>query len=241
MPPVNPMRWWVTMCWYMALVGCVMFAAPFAFDIDMMNGGGALIMLGILLALTGLISALVVGSQANQCDALFQGENLLVHWKYDPAEWARYAEAELEDETSGKGALLAVVAFISLLIGGIFVVADPENGPIVIGVLFGVVVLCAVVAHLTTRARYRRNRESVGEAYVGREGAYLHGEFHAWTSAGASLRGVGIRDGSPSELVIEYTVPGRHGGHTATVRIPIPAGQEDDAARVAEELATAVE
>ncbi|NLI79442.1 MAG: hypothetical protein GX442_23725 [Candidatus Riflebacteria bacterium] len=76
----NPLWFWVNFCRGMGAVGAVLLALPFAIDLDMGHGGGASLMVGLMLLLTGLISAAVLARKARQADRILRPADVLAHW-----------------------------------------------------------------------------------------------------------------------------------------------------------------
>lgn len=76
----NPLWFWVHFCRGMGAVGAALLALPFAIDLDMGGGGGASLMVGLMLLLTGLISAAVLARKARQADRILRPEEVLAHW-----------------------------------------------------------------------------------------------------------------------------------------------------------------
>jgi hypothetical protein len=81
-------------CWIGALIGAMIFLYPIVFPISTYGLGYALIFVGIIIFLTGLISGLVFKRVANRLDEMLSGEGLLAYWTYSADEWSRYTEAE---------------------------------------------------------------------------------------------------------------------------------------------------
>ena len=76
----NPLWLWVHFCRGMGAVGAALLALPFAIDLDMGRGGGASLMIGLVLLLTGLISAAVLARKARQADRILRPEEVLARW-----------------------------------------------------------------------------------------------------------------------------------------------------------------
>lgn len=229
---INPRRRWVRVGGLTALAGAAMVALPFLREIDMMRGGGALIVVGAVLGLTGLICALVFRRDAAKLDALAAGRGLLASWKLPPDVWDRYSEKEFAEESAVKKMLATVVTGFAAVIGGVFWAADPEPGVWVAAILAAVCALVWILALAVPRLRRRALRTSGAEALVGFDGVYLNGEFHCWTSFGSKLVGVALRDGDPPALVFDYMILQRTGPICHTVRVPVPAGERPTAAAV---------
>ena len=161
---------------------------------------------------------------------------MIAHWTYAPDEWKKYTEEEYLREKSDKMGLFYVLVFFCVLIGGgIFLVADDkEAAGIVLAGLFGLIVFTRLLIYLTIKKTYDDNRKYLGEVYISRRGVYLNKSFHSWNFL-SRLENARI-DEKPKILKIEYSALSRQGKDYAYVRVPIPAGKEDEAKKVLAEL-----
>jgi hypothetical protein len=175
--------------------------------------------------------------RARLLDRILSGTDLLVVWRYQPDEWARYATAEHLRERAEKRALFIVIAVISLVVAVGFLVMDPDSGRFVAAVLFGVVLLCALAAVLSTRAAHRRNLRRVGEALIAPGGLYLNRVLHTWSGAGERLESVSLEDGDAAFVQFVYSARGKGQRQEASVRVPVPRGQEQAARWLVDQFA----
>lgn len=214
----------------------MMMGLPFAIDMDMMNGGFALIFISFFVMLMGIITSVIYFVRAKTLDKLLSGQELLAYWIYNPQEWQRYTEKEFEISKFEKVPLLILVSVISLIIGGIFAIADPEAGLVVFIVMLGLIALLSGIVFVVPRLRHKHNQNSLGYAYIGTKGLYLNGYFHNWNMLGASLDSVSIIMDEIPMLEILYSFPTRTGRQEETVRIPIPQGQMAMAERIVRQI-----
>ena len=83
------------------LVGIIIIFIPSITGMDGFDGGFALSVGGGLVAVTGIITAIIYARLANAVDHILQNKNVLAHWTYSPQEWRQYTEKEhLEDAAS---------------------------------------------------------------------------------------------------------------------------------------------
>lgn len=229
-----------------ALVVTVIFTAgmflPALLDADMMQWGFAAAVFSGFFAMVGLITAIIYRRQAKQLAALFAGANLLAVWALEPAQWRAAVEADWQEEKQNKRMLWYLVLGWCLLIGIGFLIYDVEAGSIVLLVLLVVSGLCGVAAVLGPRRRRRLQLESKGTAWIGLRGVYCGGIFHDWSMPGSSLRSVEASEGEDGRKTLEltYDFPTRAGFQTETARVPVPPEREQDALRVAAQLAATI-
>lgn len=198
---------------------------------DGMNGGFAISFLSLVAAITTLIVAIMYQGRASALGRIFKGENLLAHWKYDPVEWQAYAEKEYVTEKRDKRNLFYLVAVISLVVGVGFTIAHPDAGWVVLGMLGGLVVFIAILVLFSTRYNYWMNKKYLGEAYITPDGVYLNRQLHLWRGWGASLDAFSYNE-EDKFLAFQYSTPNRTGRADYTVRVPVPAGKEQEARQI---------
>jgi len=233
LPTLNNPQKTVAFSW-LAVSGfaLMMMGLPFAIDMDMMNGGFALIFISFFVMLMGIITSVIYFVRAKTLDKLLSGQELLAYWTYNPQEWQRYTEKEFEISKFEKVPLLILVSVICLIIGGIFAIADPEAGLVVFIVMLGLITLLSGIVFVVPRLRHQHNQNSLGYAYIGTKGLYLNGYFHNWNMLGASLDSAAILMDEIPMLEINYSFPTRTGRQEETVRVPIPQGQLAMAERI---------
>lgn len=205
-------------------------------DIDIASGGGALVMLGLMVGLIGLVVAVMHFGRARTWERVV-GRDLLVCWRYGREEWLRWAEAEHEETSSGKFGLFVLVAVFALLGGGAVFIADPEAGGVVFMVMLGLIAVIGVVAFVSVRSAHARNLARVGEAFVSPLGVLLNGQLHSWSGFGARLDDIEVREGPTMVLAFQYSFPARRGRQSDVVRVPVPSGQEAVARGLVNQLA----
>jgi len=65
------------------ILGVAACVAPWVFDISVEDGGGALVAIGGMIALIGLMSSRVFFNRARELKAMASGEGILGRWTYD--------------------------------------------------------------------------------------------------------------------------------------------------------------
>ncbi len=204
----------------------------------MMNGGGAMIMVGILFAITGPIVAMLYYHRARVFDQLMDENKLLAHFKYHQIEWQRFAEDEKKFRSGEQRGMQFIVLFFSVIFGGLFWYFDPESGWVVALVLFFVNLLIMGVVFLNNRSYERLANEPDVECRVGANGCLLNNQLHVWVGWGARFEGARTNMGNINILEIVYSTPNRYSRQYYTIRIPIPTGLEKTADEVVKKLSS---
>lgn len=201
---------------------------------DGFNGGFAISFMSILIAVAGVTGFILYTVMARAVDSALSGENLLAHWKYTPAEWAEYTEKENVENSGAKKGLFIVLLVVSAIVGAGLYIFDPENGRIVLVGLAAVDAFIGIIVYLSVKADYRNNRNNLGEAYLTLNSVYLNHRIHLWKGIGTRLEAAEMETDYRHQprLKFVYSAMARHGRDHFTVRIPIPAGEEETAKRV---------
>jgi hypothetical protein len=229
--PYNPQRRTAVICWILTALFIFAIFAPSIFGMDGFNGGFAISFISIVAAITTLIVAIMYQGRAGALGRIFKGENLLAHWKYDPVEWQSYAEKEYATAKREKWNLFLLVAVICLIVGIGFTIFHPDGGWVVLCVLGGLLLLIIFVIVTTTRYDYWMNKKYLGEAYIARDGVYLNRQLHLFRGWGASLDDVSYNE-EEKFLAFQYSTPNNTGRADYTLRVPVPAGKEQEARRI---------
>jgi|WetSurMetagenome_2_1015567.scaffolds.fasta_scaffold41433_3 hypothetical protein len=235
--PKNPEMRNVIIGLGISLFGVIVFLLPIATDMDGMNGGYALMFMAIALIVpAGIITAILYGIRAFTLQKILSGKDLIAHWTYAPEEWKKYTEEEYIREKSDKMGIFYVLVFFCVLIGGgLYLLADDKEaaGIVLIGLL-GLIIFIRLLIYFTTKKTHDDNRKYLGEVYISRKGVYLNKSFHSWNFL-SQLENARI-DEKLKIIEIEYSALSRQGKDYAYVRVPIPAGKEENARKVVAEL-----
>jgi len=234
----NPQRKVAVFWLLVALLGILAALYPSFSGMDMMNGGYAIVLLGLLLVLAGVIVAAIYLRRAKVLADLLSGEKVLAHWTYTEEEWDRYTRAQSRTSRSEKITLFFVISGFALLFGVGFLLFAPDKdaGLAVFLTMLGLIAVIGVTAFLSIKLSDLRSRGQRREVYISSDGVYIGRELHTWNVAGATLEEVGFRERPSALLEISYSYPTRYGMDTATVRVPVPRGQEKAARQIADRL-----
>ncbi len=226
--------------WISLWVGVAGFLAATSvplFDIDISAGGGAMIMVGLLIGFTGLVVALLFVKFARVLGRMIRGEGVLARWTYDPAFWKAFLARE---EREVKGEMRGLFIIVASLCGLVFVsvlIADVRAAMWVGAALAVTLALCALAAwHRVRCLRGDAAAGSVPEVLIGREGVWQNGDFYTWAFPGARLESVAKAKGSRDVLEIYFSSPAKNGRQYTTIHIPVPPGREAEGASVLKAL-----
>lgn len=236
MKPTNTAKRTLLIWLAVGLLGGLAVALPFITDIDIANGGGALIMVGLVFFFTGPIVALMYWHRSRVFDELYNPQKTIVNWRYNTQEWKRFAQDEYEYRRGSNWGLFIMVVVISLIVGGIFWLADPKTGPIIMTVMVGLIILIGIVAWLATKSYSSWADAADVEARIGFHGLLLNKQLHVWVGWGARLEEAKIDHGKLNLIIITYSTPNRYSRQFFTIRVPIPDGQEKQAEDVINKL-----
>ncbi|MBE2213306.1 MAG: hypothetical protein IAE82_05495 [Opitutaceae bacterium] len=226
-------------CWIVAAIGVACVAAPFVFEESLEPLGDLRwvgVLLGALIAPTAAISSFLFRGRAKGRASLLDDKSLLAHWTFPAETWAGFVGEDDTRERRAKWRLFAIIAFWCVLFAIAFPLFDPEDGWWVSVVMAGVLVVLALVIVVGSSARTRRLGRNSTEARIGPDGLLLAGELHLWRGWGARLEGVDVVTGHPPCLEITYSTPAKNQRQITTVRVPVPAGCDAEAAEVAARL-----
>lgn len=216
---------------------------PAFVDMDMMNGGYALIVLSGFAAITCLITAIVYVPLARDWDRLFSGKDVLVDWRYDEQSWLEFTEADFQEELQTKKQIwwLVFVITIVVLIGFVAMLRDEASVYVALGMLgfMGVLrILAVTMPRLTRRTHLKSGRRIL----IGQHGVWQGGVHHAWGSLGSSLDQIEAlidEEQAKAWLVLTYSYPTRTGREETQIRLPVPNNDLREGRRVGELLAEA--
>jgi hypothetical protein len=225
----------------MGCVGVGLVVMPFYYG--WYNDFPPFVFVGGFIIVCGLIGFTMFGWLAVVVGRLLSGSQVIVHWTYDHTEWQRYVAWAYGEDVREKRQLFLLVAGITLLIGGAFWLLMRDRAAalvfcFLVSLLLFIWLLITVLPWLTRR----RDQRQPGEIVAGKNVIYHNGSVHCWTFPGSRLEGV-VRVEQPFPMVqIRYSYLMMAGRtlyffrNHVTVSLPVPAGCEEEAARLVEAL-----
>lgn len=209
--------------------------APSIFGMDGFNGGFAISFGCIVLAITMAIVTLMYSGRAKSLDTMLHKKDVLVHWTYTLQEWQAYTQKAYKADTNDKWDLYKLVMAITVIVCIGFFLFHRDSGIIMIGMALGLGLLLAMVILITTTYDHLQNKKHRGEVYITKNGAYVNRQLHLWKGWGAQLDEIKYNE-TDRIIEITYSIPSTTMRNTATVRVPVPTGQEEKAREVTAQL-----
>jgi hypothetical protein len=232
--PANPPRRTSNVWWIITAASVFGIFAPELLGIKGFDGGFAISGVCILLAITGIIIALVYTARAGKLDRILKGDNLFTHWTYSRDEWQQYAEEEHRRQKSGNRKTFIMIAVIALVVGLGFWLMNRGSGPVVLLAILGTIALIALVAWATTAYNYRQNKTTQGQAYFTPDAVYLNRQLHDFNSLGSKLEHVELKGEQQQYIGFTYSFPTRNGRDSYELRVPVPQGKDEEARKLVE-------
>ncbi|NUN70394.1 MAG: hypothetical protein HUU02_11855 [Bacteroidetes bacterium] len=160
---------------------------------------------------------------------------MLVHWSYETDQWTAFAAEEFR-----RRKLLTMAVMTMLLLSGpaaafVGIGGISVNDGMLLGAILG---FCGfAVMELQARGVLRRSALPPFEAFIAADGAFINGVFIDWSGGKNGLTEIRVeRNGKRSEVVIDYTERTIKGRQARRITVPVPAGEEQNAAAAAEQL-----
>lgn len=223
-----------------AAIAFLILCLAAVFFVDGMSGGFAIAFVSFFLLISSAVVALLFFTRARTMDTIRSDPSPLAHWIY-PEEIAR---ASVEREYQGFlernramfiiiGGMLAVVALVFLLFAG-------EGGPETGIFLLAVAAVLFVVSRAAPWLERRRALSAPHEALITRDGIVYEGSVYPFRSFLVFWHGVTLRKPvkkNPATLVFSFSqLVGRFIIQPFDVVVPVPAGEEERAVRVVQQL-----
>lgn len=220
----------------MALVGVLMFFTPIITGLDMDDGGGALILVGITMAISGLALFPLMYKRDKMYNNLMNETDRLAYWEYSKEAWNRANEIRLLEGKEKAKVMIFVIDGLIFIITTIFAISDPDvAGPMFI-VMGSIAVLLTIVAIVAPKITYAVAQKQTPIVMIGRKGALYGSELHYWNGIMGQFK-TAIYNQKENVLRISYLyIGGTAPRQTYELIIEVPSGQEKQAKSVVFEL-----
>lgn len=212
-------------------VAVLMMAAGITGMVDMMNGGGALILIGFFLLIMGFVVFGIYKKRARLLDTILKGDEVLARWQYSATEWRRFTEEAFADRKANNKAMFILIAVIMVVVVlGLLIATGFDEASIIVAIgMAGFLAFLALIAVLTVWLPYRRRSQiEQGRVLIAQRGLWVEGDFHEWVTLGNRLEAV-VYEVDEQRLVVQYSSINRTGRIYQTVLLPVPEGQEASA------------
>lgn len=222
----------------MIVFACICFIASTA--IDGMSGGYALAFVSFFLAVSSIAVALLFVHRARVMDAILNDPSPLAHWTY-PEETAHASIEREYQEYRERNRLMFLLIGGMLLVVALFFMIVVGDGGLETGLfLLGLGVLLFVISRVAPRLERRRAMGAPQEAFIARTGVIYEGAvypFHSFLMWRDGITYSRESKKSPARIIFSFSqLVGRFIIQPFDVGIPVPAGEDENAMRIVQEL-----
>ena len=209
---------------------------PPIIGLEGMDGGFAVSLVSLFLAISSLIVAIIYFQLAQKFKRITSGDNLIAHWTYEREEWLKFTEKEYKYEKNKNRMLLLFIGVIALAVLIIFSLVNHDSWRIMVMVWLGLMALLAIFAFLVPWLNYKARKKSSYDLYLSKNGVYIGGSFHVWGFLGSKLEEAAF-DENEMQVILDYSYLTRTGHSNEIVHIPVPPSKIDAAKKAVEKLA----
>ena len=208
---------------------------PPIIGLEGMDGGFALILVSVFLAILSLIVAIIYFQLAQKFKRITSGDSFIAHWRYEREEWLKFTEKEYNYEKNKNRMLLLFIGVIALVVFIIFSLVNHDSWLIMVMVWLGLMAILSIFAFLVPWLNYKARKKSSYELYLSKNGVYIGGSFHVWGFLGSKLEEA-VLDEKEMQIILNYSYPTRTGSSSEIVHIPVPPSKIDAAKKAVEKL-----
>ncbi|MEI7857744.1 MAG: hypothetical protein WCH85_09595 [Methanomicrobiales archaeon] len=208
--------------------------------IDGMSGGYALAFVSFFLAASSIAVSLLFLHRARVMDAILSDPSPLAHWSY-PEEIAHASvEREYLQYRERNRILFYIIGGMIGLVALFFLIFVGDGGPETALILLGLMAILFIVSRIAPGIERRRAMGAPHAAYIAHTGLIYEGSVYPFRSFLVWWHGCTFREASkkrPAVILFSFSqLVGRFIVQPFEVRIPVPAGEEETAIWVVQEL-----
>lgn len=208
--------------------------------VDGMSGGFAVAFVAFFLFLCGVVVTLLFVTRARTMDSILTDPAPLAYWVYPEDHAQENVEREYREFLERNRAMFIVVGGMLVVVALFFLIFVEDGGPETALILLAITALLFVVSRLTPWLERRRALGAPHEALITRDGVVYEGSVYQFRSFLVWWHGVTFREPkkkSPAALVFSFSqLAGRFIIQPFDVAVPVPAGEEERAGRVVQDL-----
>lgn len=211
-------------------IGWLFAGAVWLFELPLQPWQEDLWIIGLVVCLFTTMITIYSLYQAQQIDAIINGENLLVHWRYSPTEWRRYLDEDLQAYEQD----YLFMALLLLLLPGFFLfVTRQAYGYFLVYSGFVVWFFLLYRFGLLLWRHYKPTQG--GAAYITPNGIYIGTQLHLWAGPGVSLLKI-VLDNPEQPRKISVSIKassvagiGQRYSHVTNFSFPVPQSEQQSA------------
>lgn len=233
--PKNPYLVPVIIFCVLAFVFSFVIFLPILLQADMMDWGYAISFVSFFLAVAFLVTTIIISGFYRRAGKIFLDKNILVHWKYEKESWSEFAKNEYNTDKREKRFLFLTILVFIIIISIIFILINREVWKVFSIVFSSLIIITATLSFLVPVLKKRSYLKTFPQAFISLNGVYLAGEFHIWDYLTAGIEEASV-DEKNMLLKIGYSYIASYQKAYKEIRIPIPDGRLDEAAKAVENL-----
>jgi len=225
---------------HLSLAGAALFAiiciGAFSF-MDGMSGGYAIAFGAFFLALCGIAVSPLFLRRAQAMDAILEGKGVFAHWSYPLHMIRETAEREYHDYRERNRAMFLLIGRMLVAVALFFLVFVSDGGVATGTFLLGFALLLFIISRITPGLARRRALRAPPDAYIAQNGIIFEGAVYPFRSFMMKLDGISFQKASGKHqpaLVFSFTqMIGLLIVQPFDIVVPVPAGEEDNAGKIA--------
>ncbi len=188
----------------------------------------AIAMISIFFLMVSLIIGFMFRSREKKLQTLITGENLLAQWTLTPEQKKQYVNFLFKQEAGKNQIILFSIAFIAIIVWGIFIAVIDEGKVAMLLILIGLLAFLSIFAYgMPFYYRYK-NSKGDGRVLIGAKYIYINGFFHNWDFPLSGLSKIKKITTPFYGLHIVYYYTDRTLKHSEALTIPVDTSTELD-------------
>lgn len=208
--------------------------------IDGMSGGYALAFVSFFLAISSVAVALLFLHRARVMDAILSDPSPLAHWSY-PEEIAReIVEREYRQYQERNRIMFSIIGGMLGLVALFFLIFVSDGGLETALILLSLIVILFIISRIAPGIEHRLAMGASHAAFIAHTGLIYEGTVYPFHSYLVWWHGCTFREASkkrPAMIIFSFSqLVGRFIVQPFEVTIPVPAGEEEKAKRIVQEL-----
>lgn len=227
----NPQKSYTNKSLFFIFLGALMVFSPSLFDISPMDGGGALIMIGLLIGITSVWVFFHFRKRAAILENMLNGKNLLSYFIYDKESYERQVKERLQERKTINSAMFNLIFIITLIICVVLLIASgfEEDMWITVGFMMGFMVVLKLISLVLPSSTQKKEEKSASIVLISLDGVWQGGYLHTWSAWRNKLKTVKLNT-KTNQLIFTYTSPsGLYITRNLSVAVDIPNGEDEKA------------
>ncbi len=204
----NPQKSYTNRAIFFIFLGALMVFSPSLFDISPMDGGGALIMIGLLIGITSVWVFFHFRKRASILENMLNGKNLLAYFIYDKESYEKQVKERLQERKSMNSAMFNLIFIITIIICVVLLIASgfEEDMWTTVGFMMGFMVVLKLISLVLPSSTQKKEEKSASIVLISLDGIWQGGYLHTWSAWRNKLKTV-KHNTKTNQLIFTYTSP----------------------------------